>query len=130
MQVGGFDLIYKETPVALPDTCQYKTHLGTLNNRVDLHHQDAQLRSLAKLTASKLNSHSRSSNTPQPTPPAPQAPASLTKSLVVQTSLKPHPETAPSNGRRSPVKLTRAQPNQQSSSLFPEIKKVAVLVRK
>jgi tubulin polyglutamylase TTLL9 len=47
-QIGGFDLIYKGSPLKLPDNYTYETLLGAFNNR------EKQLKTLSKSTAQKL----------------------------------------------------------------------------
>lgn len=47
-QVGGFDLIYKNGPVRLPNSSTYGCLLGAQNNR------RSQLKKMAKRTANRL----------------------------------------------------------------------------
>jgi len=47
-QIGGFDLIWKNGPVRLPDNSTYSTLLGCHNNR------RSQLKRLAKAAANRL----------------------------------------------------------------------------
>ena len=49
-QVGGFDLIWKNGPVRLPENSTYTTLLGCHNNRC------SQVKRLAKAAASRLQS--------------------------------------------------------------------------
>lgn len=48
-QIGGFDLIYREKPVNMPNNSVYSTYLGCYN------HRETQLKKLAKQTATRLS---------------------------------------------------------------------------
>ena len=57
-QIGGFDLIFKSSPIKLPSNSQYQSLLGSQNNRT------LQLKKLAKSTVLRLSTRPPRSQSP------------------------------------------------------------------